>query len=237
MKKTIILIPAYNEEKNIGLVIDEIKSNIPESTILVIDDCSNDKTADLAKENGALIIRLPFNLGIGGAMQTGYKFAMEKGYDIAIQVDGDGQHDPSQIKFLMQPILNEKVNLVIGSRYLEKQKVYRAPFLRRIGSYVFSLVVYLLVGKKISDTTSGFRACDRGVIKFYASNYPQDYPEVEAITLLSKKGFSVVEVPVQMRPRKEGGSSITPIRSLYYMVKVFLALLIGIFRNIKDNPK
>jgi glycosyltransferase involved in cell wall biosynthesis len=229
--KTLIIVPAYNEELAIANVIEDIKALCPEAHVVVINDGSTDSTADVAGAHGAGVIDLPHNLGIGGAMQTGYKYAGQKEYDVAIQLDGDGQHRADQVELLVRPILAGEADMVIGSRFLGA-KGYESTFTRLIGIKILSGVISILSGGKITDSTSGFRAANRKVITFFSSYYPDDYPEPEAVVLLHKAGFRVKEVPVLMRERQSGSSSITAIRSVYYMTKVLLAVLIDMLKKV-----
>ncbi|ADL70013.1 glycosyl transferase family 2 [Thermoanaerobacterium thermosaccharolyticum] len=234
MPKIIVIVPAYNEEKTIDSVIYNIKKN-KDVDILVVNDGSSDKTSLIAKNNGVIVIDLPFNLGIGGCMQTGYKYAYKNGYDIAIQIDADGQHDARFIDELIKPILNDEADLVIGSRYVAKTN-YRGSYLRRTGSRFFTFLLKILTGYAIYDSTSGFRAANRKVIKYFSESYPQDYPEVEVIAKLSKMGFRMREIPVEMHERLGGQSSINFKRSIYYMVKVTLAILVNCMSR-KEHQK
>ena len=234
MPKIIVIVPAYNEEKTIDSVIYNIKKN-KDVDILVVNDGSSDKTSLIAKNNGVIVIDLPFNLGIGGCMQTGYKYAYKNGYDIAIQIDADGQHDARFIDELIKPILNDEADLVIGSRYVAKTN-YRGSYLRRTGSRFFTFLLKILTGYAIYDSTSGFRAANRKVIKYFSESYPQDYPEVEVIAKLSKMGFRMREIPVEMHERLGGQSSINFKRSIYYMVKVTLAILVNCMSH-KEHQK
>jgi len=224
MKKVLIIIPAFNEKGNISELLSKIKEECPKFDVVVINDCSKDDTSKLCKSLGADVIDLPVNMGIGGAVQTGYKYALESGYDIAVQVDGDGQHNPIYIQSLVNEVDNG-VNLCIGSRYINKAG-FQSSLLRRIGIKHFSNVILLLTGKRITDPTSGARACDIKTIEFFANSYPKDYPEPETIISLIKKKFTVSEIPVVMNERKEGKSSITAMKALYYMIKVTLAMVI-----------
>lgn len=234
--KKLIIIPAYNEEKNLPHVIKAIRASHPHWDILVINDGSQDRTAEVASSLGCEVVSLPFNLGIGAAVQTGFLYAQKYGYDIAVQVDADGQHLPEEIERIVQPILKNEYDVVIGSRYVKRSN-YRTPWTRRLGMIILSGINSLILGKKITDTTSGFRAYNRRAILFLAENYPDDYPEPEALVLLSRNGFRVGEVPVQMNERMIGQSSITPIRSIYYMVKVILAIFVDLFKesHIKEQ--
>jgi glycosyltransferase involved in cell wall biosynthesis len=177
------------------------------------------------------VVDLPYNLGIGGAVQSGFLFARDQGYDVAVQVDGDGQHQPAEIDRLLEPLRAGEADLVLGSRYVEKTG-YHAPAARRTGMVLFSAVVSLLTGQRLLDTTSGFRASSRPVIEYFAEHYPRDYPEVESLVLLRRAGFRVREVACAFREREGGESSITAGRSVYYVVKVLLALFVGLFRSV-----
>jgi glycosyltransferase involved in cell wall biosynthesis len=228
--RTLAIVPAYNEQDCIGQVLEEIRAAEPELHVVVVNDASEDGTAAIAARAGATVLNLPFNVGIGGAMQTGYQYALEHGFELAIQVDGDGQHDPREIGRVLEPILDGRADLVVGTRFVEGGG-YRGTRLRRVGIRIFAAIVSLLVGQRVSDTTSGFRAVNRKTLRLFAADYPHDYPEVESIVLLSRHGLRMLEVPVQMRVRETGSSSITAVRSVYYMVKVLLALFIGLFRR------
>jgi len=229
-ERILVIIPAYNEEGSVGKVVEGVKNHLPQVDILVVNDGSIDLTSEKAKEKGAVVLDLPFNLGIGGAMQTGYKYADEKGYDIAIQVDGDGQHDPKEIPKLLQALEEEKVDMAIGSRFIGDSR-FRSSLMRRMGISILSNVISLIVGQRISDPTSGFRAANRKAVRLFASHYPQDYPEPEALVLLSRCGLKMGEVPVSTNQRYFSESSITKIRSVYYMVKVLLAIFVDCFKK------
>ncbi len=228
--RRIVVVPAYNEEDSVAGVIREIRAADPEFEVVVIDDGSTDRTAETAEKAGAIVLELPFNLGIGGAVQTGYQYALENGFDLAVQVDGDGQHDPGEIARLLEPILDDRADMVVGTRFADGGG-YRGTRLRRVGIHLFAAIVSLIVRQRVTDTTSGFRAVNRKAIRLFAADYPHDYPEVEATVLLSRHGLRMIEVPVQMRVRETGNSSITALRSVYYMIKVLLALFIGLFRR------
>jgi glycosyltransferase involved in cell wall biosynthesis len=228
--RRIAIVPALNEEETVGRVIDEIRDFDPGFDIVVVDDGSTDRTVDVAVDRGAFVLRLPFNLGIGGAMQTGYRFAFERGYDIAVQVDGDGQHDPRQLPAILEPLLAGEADLCVGSRFAG-QSEYRSSFVRRVGIRIFARVVSAVVRQKVTDTTSGFRAVNRKGITLFAADYPHDYPEVEATVMCVKHKLRLREVPVGMRERGGGASSITAFRSIYYMTKVLLAIFVGLFRR------
>src|SRR5438034_8915415 len=228
--RRIAIVPALNEEETVGRVIEEIRAFDPGFDIVVVDDGSTDRTAGIAADAGAHVLRLPFNLGIGGAVQTGYRFAFERGYDIAVQVDGDGQHDPTQLPAILAPVVSGEADLCVGSRFASRSG-YQSSFARRFGIRLFAWVVSAVVRQKVTDTTSGFRAVNRKGIALFAADYPHDYPEVEATVLLVKHKLRLQEVPVEMRERGGGASSITALRSIYYMTKVLLAIFVGLFRR------
>ncbi|KEO78522.1 glycosyltransferase family 2 protein [Paenibacillus polymyxa] len=229
--KILLIIPAYNEEDNIANLISSInKVNIANLEILVVNDCSLDKTHLICSNLQVNVINLPCNLGIGGAVQTGYRFAYKNDYDIAIQVDGDGQHKPEYIEQLIQPIIERNVDLVIGSRYIQKEG-FQSTLLRRIGINYFSKLLFTLTGQLITDPTSGFRACNRRVIEIFSKRYPVDYPEPESIMYLKRNLFTIEEIPVVMKSRESGTSSITSFKSVYYMLKVSMAIMIDKLRR------
>ena len=226
----LIIIPAFNEEESVGKVVEEVKTYLPEADTLVVNDGSADLTSEKAKARGGMVLDLPFNLGIGGAMQAGYKYAYEKGYDTVIQVDGDGQHDPKEIPKLLQGLQEKRGDIVVGSRFISKSP-YKTPIMRRLGGGIFASVISGIIKQRITDPTSGFRAANRRAIRLFAFYYPQDYPEPEVLVLLSKSGLRIVEVPVTMKQRYAGQSSITRIKAIYYMVKVLLAIFIDCFKQ------
>ena len=223
--KTLILIPAYNEENNIKLVVDNIIQNYIQYDYLIVNDCSTDKTESICQDMKYNYISLPINLGIGGAVQSGYRYAFDKNYDIAVQLDGDGQHDPAYIEQLIQPIIDQKADMVIGSRFLCKEG-FHSSSLRRLGICIIKHVIKLCCGIIINDTTSGFRAVNRKLIKLFSNEYANDYPEPEAIITAVLCGYTVKETLVLMNERISGKSSIDKVHSLYYMSKVPLALII-----------
>lgn len=220
--KILIIIPAYNEEKSILNVVNDIKSCGVVCDYLIVNDCSTDGTARICEENNLNFVSLSNNLGIGGAMQTGYKYAYENGYDVAMQFDGDGQHIASEIPKVLNLI--EAADIVIGSRYLEK-KGFQSSQMRRFGIKFFTFLIKTLTGQKITDPTSGFRAVYGRVIEIFAKDYPTDYPEPETICLLARNKFKILETGVVMKERESGASSITFIKSIYYMIKVSIACL------------
>lgn len=232
-KKVLVIIPAYNEEQSLPNVIARIRK-FNGINVAVINDGSQDATSAVARKAGAQVIDLPFNLGIGGAVQTGCLFAYKKGYDAAVQIDADGQHNPEDLMKIISPVLRGEADMVVGSRFIESTG-YKIPFFRRMGMLIFSAVVSFVTGQRLKDTTSGYRAMSKRVIEFFVDNYPTDYPEVESLVLLKKNGFIIKEVPVAMAAREHGQSSITPLRSVYYMVKVLLAILMNILRVHKKE--
>ena len=229
--RLVAVVPAWNEEGAIGSVVDEIRAFDAAATVVVVDDASTDATADVAEARGAAVLRLPFNVGIGGAVQTGIRYALAEGYDIAVRLDGDGQHVSSEIGKLLAPIRAGDADLVIGSRFVDPGGTYRPPFARRMGIRIFARLVSVLGGQKVTDTTSGFIALDRPGIELFAAEYPHDYPEVEATLVALRSGLRLAQVQVEMRERQTGTSSITFVRSLYYIVKVTLALLVASLRR------
>ena len=229
--RRVALVPAFNEEANVGRVIGEIRAFDPSLDVVVVDDGSYDRTAEVAHEHGATVVRLPFNLGIGGAVQTGFRFAFEHGYDLAVRIDGDGQHDPSQLDRILAPVVAGEADIAVGSRFAGDRDGYRSSRSRRVGIRLLAWVVSRIVGRRVTDTTSGFQALNRRAIELFAHDYPHDYPEVEATIMVSRHRLRSVEVPVSMRERVGGRSSITALRSVYYMVKVLLAIFVGLFRR------
>ncbi|MFQ5480215.1 MAG: glycosyltransferase family 2 protein [Thermodesulfobacteriota bacterium] len=229
--KILIIIPAFNEEANIAGVIEAVKTHQPEANIVVVNDGSGDSTGELAEGTGVTVLTHPVNLGIGATMQTGFKYAAACGFDIAVQVDGDGQHPAAQIQDLIDVMLAEEADLVVGSRFVSRSG-YRPSIARGAGMAIFSNLVSSIIGEKVTDTTSGFRASGRRCIDFFSGHYPDDYPEVEALVLLHKKGYSIRETPVQMSRRLGGRSSITPVRSVYYMIKVLLAIGVDLIKKL-----
>ncbi len=232
--RILVIIPAHNEAHSLAAVVADVRRHC-DADIVVVDDGSTDDTAAIALEAGVELLQLPFNLGIGSAMQTGFIFAARGGYDVAIQVDGDGQHDAAFIPALLEPLLAGECNMAVGSRYRE-QGNYRGALSRKAGTALFSRVLSLMLGQKFTDATSGFRAIDRQLIEIFARDYPRDYPEVEALLQVHLARLAVREVPVEMRTRSGGRSSINLFRSAYYMVKVLLALLVGYSRRRAPQP-
>jgi len=229
--KILVIVPAYNEEASVADVIGDLKREFQQGDILLVNDGSGDRTSEIAKSLGVDVIDLPYNVGIGGAVQTGFRYALEEDYDLAIQFDSDGQHLAKEIPGLLGPHLEKGTDLIVGSRFLSKTG-FTSSVQRRIGSRILSLVVSALIGKKITDTTSGFRLYGRKAIDFFSVLYPEDYPEVEALILAHKKGLTIEEVPAEMGPRAAGKSSITTSKAVYYMVKVLLAIFVDLLKKI-----
>jgi glycosyltransferase involved in cell wall biosynthesis len=228
--RLVVIIPAFNEEASLGRVIRNVCDAVPWADVLVVNDGSTDRTTQVALAAGARVISLPFNLGIGAAVQTGFLYAEENGYDYAVQVDGDGQHDPQEIPIILGPVSTGAADVVAGSRYIENRG-YITPKLRRLGIVILAAVISLITGRRVTDPTSGFRAYNRLAICFCARLYPYDYPEPESVVLFWQARLRMIEIPVTMNPRYGGQSSITLFRSFYYMIKVILAILIGLLRR------
>ena len=229
--KTLIVVPAYNEEKNIRGVIEDIKREMPEAEILVVNDGSSDQTASVSQNTGkAIVATLPYNLGIGGAVQTGFKYAKEHGYEIVVRLDGDGQHLAKGIAKVIEPILRGEADIIIGSRFLNPDKPY-SILARRIGQKVIGFFLTIAIGQKITDATSGFRGYNQSALNLLSEYYPNDYPEPEEVIFLKKNKFKIKEVAVPMREREAGNSSIKTVRYVYYAVKVALSVFISILRS------
>jgi glycosyltransferase involved in cell wall biosynthesis len=232
MQSHLAIVPAYNESASIGRVVGELRRQAPEFDVIVVDDGSTDETASCAQAAGAKVLRHPFNLGIGGAVQSGYLYALERGYDTAVQVDGDGQHDPACVHALLRHLrTHPELDMVTGSRFLAADgDGYRSSAPRRMGIRIFSSILSKVVGQRVTDPTSGLRMTGRRGIELFARDYPHDYPEVEAVLLMHHHRLSSMEIPVIMRERMGGVSSINSTRSVYYMVKVLLAVVVGLCR-------
>jgi glycosyltransferase involved in cell wall biosynthesis len=231
MKRIVAIVPAFNEAGAIGRVVDEIAASEPSPDVVVVDDASTDETAAIAGARGATVLRLPFNVGIGGAVQAGFRYALQEGYEVAVRLDGDGQHDAGELPKLLAPIERGEADIVVGSRFADGTGSYRPPLGRRLGIIVFAALVSSLGRQQVTDTTSGFAALDRSAIELFAAEYPHDYPEVEATLVALRSGLRLAQVQVAMRERETGTSSITLLRSLYYIVKVTLALLVASLRR------
>lgn len=239
MNRLLVIIPAYNEASNIADVVLRVQkatdalSNI-RATVLVVNDGSTDSTSDCARATDAVVLDLPYNLGIGGAVQCGFRYARDKKFDMAIQIDGDGQHDPSFIHKLLSPLQEGTADMVIGSRFLNREG-FQSTWLRRVGIRIFEWVNSAIIGQRITDNTSGFRAYNKQAIALLAEEYPSDYPEPEAVIVLGLRGFKICETPVVMRERQGGTSSIGSMSSVYYMAKVLLAIGVNVFK--KQNQR
>lgn len=233
MHRIAVVVPAYNEESSISRVVKQLAEVSDKSgmgfEIVVVNDCSTDSTGGIINQLPCHALHLPINLGIGGAMQAGFKYARNKEFDYVFQIDGDGQHPPAEIPKLWNLMFDKKLDVVIGSRFLEKQG-FQSTVFRRAGISYFKFLNYLLTGQHITDSTSGFRLINRNALEIVCGYYPDEYPEPESIILYASKGLSIGEVPVVMREREGGSSSINNIRSLYYMVKVTLAILYTFIR-------
>jgi glycosyltransferase involved in cell wall biosynthesis len=232
MSKHLAIVPAYNEADAIRATVDDLRRHAPDFDVVVVDDGSTDATSQAARRAGAAVIRHPINLGIGGAVQSGYQYALEQGYDVAVQFDGDGQHDARHIHELLAQLRSDRsLNMVTGSRFLVRENGgYRSSIPRRLGIRTFSRILSMIVGRTVTDPTSGFRMVDGQGIELFAKDYPHDYPEVEAVLLLHFHQLRGAEMPVRMRARTTGVSSINSTRSVYYMVKVLLAIFVGLLR-------
>lgn len=224
-KKCLIIIPAYNEADNIEKVVDNIIQNYPQYDYVIVNDGSTDATKKICRNHHYQVLNLPINMGIGGAVQTGYRYALENEYDIAVQIDGDGQHDVAFLEGMIKFMEEEKADCVIGSRFIEKEGFQSSGF-RRLGIGFLGNLGWILTGVKVQDITSGYRVVNRGFIQIFAQDYPADYPEPEAMVIAAIHGGKIMEYPVVMRERENGTSSITLKRAVYYMIKVTLAMLI-----------
>lgn len=230
--KILIIVPAYNESNNIAKVVNDIRLENNAWDILVVNDCSSDNTKEVAERIDKIkLINLCVNLGIGGAVQTGFIYARDHKYDIAIQFDGDGQHRAKEIIKLIEPIINDSTDVVIGSRFLEENNGFKSTKTRRIGILIIQFINWILTKEKVTDNTSGFRAYNQRALRYLSYNYPMDYPEPESIILLIRNDFKILEVSSLMNNRVFGKSSISGVMSIYYMVKVILSILMTSFRK------
>lgn len=233
--RSLVLIPAYNEASRIAGVVENIKRVVPEVPVLVVNDGSIDDTATIAMQAGAIVVSLPFNMGYGVAIQTGYKYALANNYGYLVQLDADGQHDPACIPDLLAPIVQGITDIVIGSRFMGGS--YRPPLARRMGMALFRKIVSLINGKTCTDTTSGFQAFNRNVIAFFSTDvFPVDYPDADMLIMLHRAGFRMQEVPVRMFENSEGKSMHSGFKPLYYMFKMLLSICVTLMRTV-DAPK
>lgn len=231
MPKTLVIVPALNESGSIQRVVRSIHEHVPFADVVVVNDGSSDDTAPLAREAGAIVLDMPYNVGIGAAVQTGFIYAAQHGYDVAVQTDGDGQHPPQEIPKLVEALAANNADVVIGSRFIDpKNASYDQTVARRLGGRVLSRILTWTTGQRITDPTSGFRASNRRALTLCAHLYPHDYPEPEVVIILHRAGLRLCEIPVHMEPRETGVSSITFLRGGYYMTKVILAILINLLR-------
>ena len=228
--KKLIIIPAYNEEVNIVDTVKRANALSPDYDVIVVNDASTDHTREMCERNNIPHLNLPVNLGIGGAVQTGYRFASRHGYDIAVQVDADGQHNPEFLKKMETVLVDEEADMIIGSRFLENEG-FQSSFMRRVGINFFSGLIKTLTGQRITDPTSGLRMVGKRAIKLFSQDYPSDYPEPETDVQLISRGYKVIEIPVIMNERQGGESSINPRKSVYYMIKVTLAIFVEVSRG------
>ena len=227
---SIVIIPAYNEEKSIVKTVQDICEHAPEFDYVIINDCSTDRTLSVCRKHHLHVLNLPVNLGLGGAVQTGFLYAYKNGYDYAVQFDGDGQHDAQYLQKMRDYMIEQNADMLIGSRFLEKEG-FQSTGMRRFGIRYFSALIKLLTGQKITDPTSGMRMINRDILAMYSESYPKDYPEPESVGTIINSGKKVMEYPVIMRKRMEGTSSISPLKSVYYMIKVSLAIFLEMLRK------
>jgi glycosyltransferase involved in cell wall biosynthesis len=223
----LVIIPAFNEEAAIGAVVREIREIVPDVPVLVVDDCSADTTAATARGAGAQVMSLPHHLGLGGAVQAGYRLAFELGYNYVIRIDGDGQHDPRYIPKIYDTLRSSPCEVVIGSRFTDGN-FEPSSFLRGVGIRFFRLVLRPILGKVVHDPTSGFVGVNRAALQVFSKSFPLEYPEIETLVVLQRKAFRFIEIPCEMRPRMAGRSTITAVKSLYYIFHV----LMGVFMNV-----
>ena len=228
--RVLVIIPAHNEQESLPRTLGEVRAAAPEAGVLVVDDGSRDATASVARRHGVSVLRHPVNLGVGGALQTGFRWALEHGYDVGVQLDADGQHDPADLAALLEPIRAGRCDVSIGSRYVRRSG-YRAPVARRLGMVLFSGLVSAVLHERITDTTSGFRAYARPVMEVCQHDFPKDFPDAPLLIALGRRGFRLKEVPVEMRERRAGRSFYTLGRSLYYPYKNLLASLMALLQR------
>ena len=229
--RTLVIIPAWNEEESLAAILAEVREHAAWADVVVVDDGSTDGTQAVARAAGVPVLSLPINLGVGGALQTGFRYALAEGYDAAVQLDADGQHDPANLGALIAPLAEKRANLSIGSRYVGGASEYHAPFLRRLGMVLFSALASTVTGARLTDTTSGYRAYDRRVMRLCLNYFPQDFPDAPLLIWVARTGCVLTEVPVAMRPRLHGQSFYTWTRSLYYPYKTLFASLVLLLRR------
>ena len=235
-RDVLVIIPALNEEASLPGTLEEVRRVAPWVDLLVVDDGSRDATADLARARGVPVLRHAVNLGVGAALQTGFRYAVERSYAIGVQLDADGQHDPKDLGALVAPVRENRCDVAIGSRYLTRT-AYRTPALRRLGMLVFSGVVRMALGQRIADTTSGYRAYGRRVMEVCQHDFPRDFPDAPLLIALARRGIRFLEVPVEMREREAGRSFYTLGKSLYYPYKNMLASLMALLRAPTDEER
>jgi glycosyltransferase involved in cell wall biosynthesis len=235
--RTVVFIPAWNEEASVASVIEGIRGRLPEADVLVVDDGSIDRTAERARSAGAVVASLPFNQGLGAALQTGYLYALREGYDYCAHLDADGQHPPAEVARLLEEVYADRADLVIGSRYRDRGSVksddYKPTLSRRIGTSLFRFFLTLATRQRFTDTTSGMRAANRTVMALFSESYSPDFAEIESLQLAVRQGLRVEEVPVRMLERVGGSSFLTPLRSAFFIFKGMIVLLVGQFRPRK----
>jgi glycosyltransferase involved in cell wall biosynthesis len=230
-ERILVVIPALNEEEQIATVVQQVKEQVPEAQVLVVNDGSSDRTEQSALASGAKVLSHPFNMGYGVALQTGYKYAREYGFEYVLQMDGDGQHDPQYLRVLLAEVKEGKVDVVIGSRFL-REGGYPVPTLRRMGMRLFGFIASRVSGQKITDPTSGYQALGRRVIEFYTHDaFPGDYPDADVLVMLHRAGLRVQEVPVTMRPNSNGQSMHSGLKPLYYIYKMLLSITLNLMRK------
>ena len=228
--RVLVIIPAHNEQESLPRTLSEVRAAAPEAGVLVVDDGSRDATASVARRHGVPVLRHPVNLGVGGALQTGFRWALEHGYEVGVQLDADGQHDPAYLAALLEPMRAGRCDVSIGSRYVRRSG-YRAPIARRLGMVLFSGLVSAVLHQRITDTTSGFRAYARPVMEVCQHDFPKDFPDAPLLIALGRRGFRLEEVPVEMRERRAGRSFYTLGKSLYYPYKNLRASLMALLQR------
>jgi len=229
--RVLVIVPAFNEEASLPATLAELRAKAAGFDIVVVNDGSSDGTEAAARAAGVPVLSLPINLGVGAALQTGFRYALEEGYDVGVQLDADGQHDPADLGTVTAPVLAGQADVAIGSRYVEGAALYHAPLFRRIGMLLFSALATAVTGQPLRDTTSGYRAYNRGVMRLCLNYFPQDFPDAPLLIWVARGGFRLVEVPVTMRARTQGQSFYTWTKSLYYPYKTLLASLVLLLRR------